>query len=548
MLNNPVTVVRSMYKIREVAFQNHPVLGNLDLSFCREDGSAASTVIIAGENGTGKSALMEALYNLFSHSTSYLGFNAEVAIELDGRTVLLDFKEKINRKGVPFTYVQDGSGMNVILQSPDYQNRYPVSAIYSDVDINFQANTPRNVTSMELDAENGSRRSASDLPTQINQLIVDIQAQDDSDFARIAKDAAPNTSIGELNAPQRMPRFTSAFSEIFEDLSYSRVKNKDGHKEILFEKGGREIPIQSLSSGEKQIVYRGAFLLKDANALDGALVFIDEPEISLHPSWQKRILEYYKAIFTNKWGEQTSQIFCVTHSPFIIHNENRKDDKVIVLQRGARGNIEVLDRPEYYECNSLSVVRDAFNLSLPTERGQTVYVEGPTDERYFKKAVEVFALDTPYVFRWIGHDVKGKGPAFTGETALKQGANFLISTGNQIRTAFLFDCDVKNCDVGVVGNVLRIRMPEYHSNRNIKKGIENALVLDNLDISCFYKEKTVIGDYGQNNTVYEPDKIALCDLVCALDDNQARVVLPHLRDMILQLTAFFDTGTNINDN
>ena len=74
------------------------------------------------------------------------------------------------------------------------------------------------------------------------------------------------------------------------------------------------------------------------------MVFLDEPEISLHPTWQKKILDYYKNIFTDDNSVQTSQIFVVTHSPFIIHNKNRKNDKVIVLSRNSETNlIEVLD-------------------------------------------------------------------------------------------------------------------------------------------------------------------------------------------------------------
>lgn len=75
----------------------------------------------------------------------------------------------------------------------------------------------------------------------------------------------------------------------FDDLRYDRIENRDGHKEIVFRKCGKEIPIDALSSGEKQVVYRGCFLLKDANAIRGAFVFIDEPEISLHPLWQQKV-------------------------------------------------------------------------------------------------------------------------------------------------------------------------------------------------------------------------------------------------------------------
>ena len=44
-----------MQRFKEVTFKNHPVLGNLHLDFTDVNGHAASTVLIAGENGVGKS-------------------------------------------------------------------------------------------------------------------------------------------------------------------------------------------------------------------------------------------------------------------------------------------------------------------------------------------------------------------------------------------------------------------------------------------------------------------------------------------------------------
>jgi len=52
--------------------------------------------------------------------------------------------------------------------------------------------------------------------------------------------------------------------------------------------------ISQLSSGEKQIVFRGSFLLKDKESSKGALILIDEPEISLHPNWQLKVLSFFK--------------------------------------------------------------------------------------------------------------------------------------------------------------------------------------------------------------------------------------------------------------
>ena len=55
-----------MSRIKSIRIEGHPALGNLDLDFCGTDGRAVDTVILAGENGVGKSTVMGLLYGLIS--------------------------------------------------------------------------------------------------------------------------------------------------------------------------------------------------------------------------------------------------------------------------------------------------------------------------------------------------------------------------------------------------------------------------------------------------------------------------------------------------
>lgn len=426
-----------MYKIRKVEFLNHPILGNLSLDFCDTNGHAADTVIFAGENGVGKSTILNTLYELISHR---LDFEANIEYEFEGQTFNLKFHWKVYPGGQRYITAQDNTGMEMISGSSEFQRKYPLYGIFSDVDINFHSNNLTSVTSLALDREAKSRRSSNNLPTEIKQLIIDIQALDDADIAYWVK-THPNTSTDSINIHERMPRFTRAFDRMFDDLKYSRVENIDGHKAILFEKNGKLIQIDALSSGEKQIVYRGCFLLKDANAMNGAFVFIDEPEISLHPKWQMKVMDYYKGIFTDESGHQTSQIFAVTHSPFIIHNENRRNDKVIVLNRDSSGNIVVNDKPEYYKCSSVEVIQDAFEIHDFDSGTPTVYLEGRTDEKYFKKTAEVFDMDLPFQFRWIGY-IDGNGQEVnTGKDSINRAVQFLIAQNLPFVNIALLDSD-----------------------------------------------------------------------------------------------------------
>ena len=77
---------------------------------------------------------------------------------------------------------------------------------------------------------------------------------------------------------------------------------------------GNAIPINRLSAGEKQVMimfYRLLF-----HTRPGTLAIVDEPEISLHVSWQQRI----GSLFLDICRTRDIQILVATHSPQIIHD------------------------------------------------------------------------------------------------------------------------------------------------------------------------------------------------------------------------------------
>lgn len=523
-----------MYKIRKIVFHEHPVLKNLSLDFCDSEGKCVDTIILAGENGTGKSTIINSIYMLVSRTAD---FEADVEFEKNGEVFQMTYYHKTLSNGNTYLFVSDGSGMNAIINSTDVANKHPTAGIYSDVDINFHSKPLSSVTSLTLDAANNSRRSSNDLPTQINQLLIDIQALDDAEIALSAREN-PETLAKNLKVSERMPRFTSAFNRMLDTLSYSRIDNQNGRKTILFQKNGATIPIDMLSSGEKQIVYRGCFLLKDANAINGAFVFVDEPEISLHPTWQVNIMDYYKSIFTDDTGVQTSQFFAVTHSPFVIHNDRRRDDKVIVLTRDATGNIVVQDKPAYFKCTSIEAIQDAFSIQGFAADKPTVYLEGRTDEKYFKKALEVFGYDVPFQFKWVGYMKDAKNEENTGKDALNKAAQFLIGRNLPIKNVCLFDCDTNRTET-VRNNVYTRVIPTYTNSKRMKKGIENALILDSVDVTPYYSSKVKEGDYGDDNTIVEFQKMDFCEYICSLDSDPLKAIFANLKEIIDMLATLF---------
>jgi len=86
---------------------------------------------------------------------------------------------------------------------------------------------------------------------------------------------------------------------------------------------GRKVPMDSLSSGEKQMIslFSRLYLYPGRK-----IVLIDEPELSLSIDWQRKILMDVVSAPT------CSQVVAITHSPFVFDNELEPFAKALSLQ------------------------------------------------------------------------------------------------------------------------------------------------------------------------------------------------------------------------
>ena len=82
--------------------------------------------------------------------------------------------------------------------------------------------------------------------------------------------------------------------------------------EIRFEQIGETLMPYQLSSGEKQmLVILLTVLIEDGQ---NYVLFMDEPEVSLHVEWQKRLIDLILEL------NPSVQIILTTHSPAVIMN------------------------------------------------------------------------------------------------------------------------------------------------------------------------------------------------------------------------------------
>jgi predicted ATP-binding protein involved in virulence len=108
---------------------------------------------------------------------------------------------------------------------------------------------------------------------------------------------------------QKKTRFQDIIDELFHDTGKTIVRTEN---EIRFSQIGEVIGPYQLSSGEKQMLaILLTVLVEDEQPY---VLFMDEPEVSLHIEWQKRLIDLCLELNPNV------QIILTTHSPAVVMN------------------------------------------------------------------------------------------------------------------------------------------------------------------------------------------------------------------------------------
>ena len=109
----------------------------------------------------------------------------------------------------------------------------------------------------------------------------------------------------KLSEPKK--RFQDIVDDLFEETGKKIVRTEN---EIRFSQIGETLLPYKLSSGEKQMLVILLTVLVQDNR--HGVLFMDEPEISLHVEWQQRLIGIIRELNPNV------QIILTTHSPAVI--------------------------------------------------------------------------------------------------------------------------------------------------------------------------------------------------------------------------------------
>lgn len=118
---------------------------------------------------------------------------------------------------------------------------------------------------------------------------------------------------GHADAAQELSKAKTRFQDIVDDLFEETGKKiVRTENEICFSQIGETLVPYQLSSGEKQMLAILLTVLVEDN--QPYVLFMDEPEVSLHIEWQKRLIDLIVELNPHV------QIILTTHSPAVIMN------------------------------------------------------------------------------------------------------------------------------------------------------------------------------------------------------------------------------------
>ena len=314
-------------KIKNLHIKEFKGLRDISINFEKND-KPLDLVVLAGSNGSGKTRILESVLRYFQYDINYKRNNIEAGI-------FYEEKEKNCISNVQdFFYGLEYFSYHEV-NNPLYEKHIEIKnkldilpkIIYVPTEINFQKMDVASTTLVQeykfINIVNTNL--IKDIPSYIATKMISAMLKN------------KNEKVGDVQK-----KVFNEINEIFENLSIDvKVEDisQDGRNITLFtNSSGDEFDINELSSGEKQLFLR-TLAIKMLNP-ENSIILIDEPELSLHPKWQQRIVDVYRKIGKN------NQIIIATHSPHILGSV--KKENIMLLDKDDDGKIVVKTGNELY--------------------------------------------------------------------------------------------------------------------------------------------------------------------------------------------------------
>ena len=310
-------------KIKSLKVQNHYLFKDNEIKFFNENNEMLKTVVLAGINGSGKTTFLKAIVNVLTDKNN----QEDTKIMLD-----IDENEEVYLKNLFNVVIENNKYFNI--SKPTLYRFEPSSLNYGEKEKPRLVFLPTEINFSNLEVKTRNYKSENNFYCLIDQNII-------NDVPSYLVSLV-NTEIfkyEDLPIKEAIKKICDEINSIFNlldmDIEMIGVNKNSDNMPLFKNKFGTEFDINSLSSGEKQLFLR-AMTLKMLD-INNSVILIDEPEISLHPKWQQKIVKVYEGIGEN------NQIIIATHSPHIVSSVKSESLKLLVK---ADNGIEILQEEE----------------------------------------------------------------------------------------------------------------------------------------------------------------------------------------------------------
>ena len=361
-------------KIKNLHIEEYNGLENLDINF-ESERKILDLIVLAGINGSGKTRVLESIRYWFEMFRSK-AVNVELFYEENEREVLKSLMnseglteiEKEMQKEIEYTdclrnikfYNYDyrhnktenrNYNSKIISKSFEKLKIFP-KLIYVPTEINFEEIKK---------AQTNLKKEYRFINIVDSYEIKDIPSYIATRISKVANEEE-NLTMGQVR--KKVFAEINGIFEILElDVKLSEISKDENSMPIFTDSSGKKFGINELSSGEKQLFLRtlAIKMLEPENSI----IMIDEPELSLHPKWQQKIVDVYRKIGKN------NQIILATHSPHILGSVEKEN--IILLEKNENGIVKVKTGDEFgnsYGQTAGRILEDI--MGLETDRNPSV--------------------------------------------------------------------------------------------------------------------------------------------------------------------------------